>query len=109
MKFTINVLLTATSFYILYLFCSSLKDLTLLQIVASIPLLFAMFFISTGIPILGYTWDKKNWNNGICPNCNKGFWKSFDMDSQGGIGYTCTNCGSTHWQSGWYDHKIKIT
>ena len=39
----------------------------------------------------------KRWNNGVCLYCNSGFWKSFDMDSSGEVGYKCTNCGKTIW------------
>jgi hypothetical protein len=41
--------------------------------------------------------ERKKWNNGICSECNNGYWKSFDMDSQGGTGYECTNCNEHIW------------
>lgn len=61
------------------------------------------------IYIMGYLNDKKNWNNGVCPKCERGFWKSFDCDSQGGTGYKCTFCENSHWQNGSYDHVIRIS
>jgi hypothetical protein len=40
------------------------------------------------IPIIGSISDSINWNGGKCPKCGKE-WKLFDVDSQGGRGYTC--------------------
>ena len=37
------------------------------------------------------------WNNGVC-KCGKGFWKSFDMDSSGAVGYKCTHCDNIIWR-----------
>lgn len=55
------------------------------------------------IMICGGIWCKnsenKEWNNGICSECENGFYKSFDMDSSGSVGFSCTNCGNTIWQS----------
>ena len=55
------------------------------------------------IMLLGYLWAKKSeeieWNNGVCLRCSKGFYKCFDIDSSGAIGYKCTNCGYVTWQS----------
>jgi hypothetical protein len=34
----------------------------------------------------GYFYEKKRWNNGICPQTGKP-WECFDVDSQGGRGY----------------------
>ena len=34
--------------------------------------------------------EKKNWNNGNCPICNEP-WRCFDVDSQGGRMYKCSN------------------
>ncbi len=49
--------------------------------------------------ISGCVWktvhNKRQWNNGVCFNCDKGFWKSFDMCSAGETGYSCTNCDTT--------------
>lgn len=72
------------------------------------PVLVFITFIAFFGPIYGYVSDKKKWNNGICPKCNKGFWKSFDVDSANCTGYNCTFCDNSHWQNGWYDHKIRV-
>lgn len=44
--------------------------------------------------------EKILWNKGAC-FCGTGFWVSFDMDSQGGIGYKCSNprCNQHIWIS----------
>ena len=69
---------------------------------AGITLFAILMYVSS------YTNDKKKWNNGKCPECEKGFWKSFDCDSQGGTGYNCTYCNNSHWQNGAYDHVIRV-
>jgi protein-arginine kinase activator protein McsA len=55
------------------------------------------------ILIAGGVWAKreedKKWNKGVCPKCNRGFYKSFDMDSSGAVGFSCTECDYTTWQS----------
>jgi len=43
--------------------------------------------------------EDKAWNNGACPKCKKGFFVSFDTDSGGAVGYKCTECRNTTWQS----------
>jgi len=43
--------------------------------------------------------EDKEWNNGVCFNCKSGFYKSFDMASDGSVGFSCTNCNYTTWQS----------
>jgi hypothetical protein len=43
--------------------------------------------------------ERKEWNNGICPHCKNGNWKSFDTDSSGATGYKCENCNSYTWIS----------
>ena len=35
-------------------------------------------------------YEKKEWNNGICPKCGDK-WRLFDIDSQGGRMYRCNN------------------
>lgn len=45
-----------------------------------------------------YIGDKISYNNGKCPCCGNEL-KLFDMDSQGGRGYTCPKCGYTTWVS----------
>ena len=64
-----------------------------------------MIYICLGIiclMLLGAIWaycmEKKDWNNGSCPDCNIE-WRNFDMDSQGGRGYTCDKCDKTIWIS----------
>lgn len=42
--------------------------------------------------------EKKNFNNGICPHCNKEL-RRFDTDSQGGRGYCCDDCDYYVWVS----------
>jgi len=46
----------------------------------------------------GYLYEKKTFNKGCCPNC-KGTYKSFDMASDGSVGYSCSNCDKTVWIS----------
>lgn len=45
---------------------------------------------------VAYRLEKSDWNNGAC-SCEKGWWRSFDMDSQGGRGYKCTHCRKVIW------------
>lgn len=66
-------------------------DNYLLGIIALLILIFAL------IMRIQFLSERKRWNNGICANCNNGYWKSFDMDSQGGTGYKCTNCNAHVW------------
>lgn len=47
--------------------------------------------------LLGIISEKKFFNRGVCPHCNKKL-KCFDTDSQGGRGYSC-DCGYTTWVS----------
>lgn len=42
--------------------------------------------------------EKKDWNNGICPNCGHEL-RLFGCDSQGGDGWTCDDCDYTTWVS----------
>lgn len=58
------------------------------------------------VSIIGFLSERRSWNNGVCPKCVKGFWKSTDTDSQGGTLYSCSFCDNYHWQSGWYDYWI---
>jgi hypothetical protein len=64
---------------------------------------FILPIIILSVWIIGGIWCKreedKEWNKGSCPKCNNGFYKSFDMDSSGAVGYSCTNCDHTTWQS----------
>lgn len=66
-------------------------------------IVFGLFF---GVGFWARQCEKKDWNGGICPDCGR-TWKAFDMDSQGGRGYSCyTNldqysrrCDRTIWIS----------
>lgn len=49
--------------------------------------------------------DKKEWNNGGCSHCEKGWWEAVSCDSSGCTGYRCTNCGTWFWESGWINHS----
>ena len=50
--------------------------------------------------IYGYSREKKDFNNGICPTCGTQL-RHFDNDSQGGQGWCCDKCGYTAWIS-WF-------
>ena len=43
------------------------------------------------IGFIGITLEKRGYNHGICPHCNKPL-RHFDTDSQGGRGYICDEC-----------------
>ena len=57
-------------------------------------ILLLVFSICT---IIGIMLEKRGFNNGICPRCNKRL-RNFDIDSQGGRGYIC-DCGYHTWIS----------
>ena len=48
--------------------------------------------------LLARHYEKRDWNRGVC-TCGKGWWQSFDTDSQGGRGYKCTACARHIWIS----------
>lgn len=48
--------------------------------------------------VSGMMMEKKDYNNGRCPKCDKPL-RYFDTDSQGGRGYICDKCGYTTWVS----------
>ena len=56
-----------------------------------------VIFVAFALAI-GWAWHKEiaNWNNGTCVHCG-GEYKSFDVDSMGGIGYKCDSCGNVIW------------
>ena len=56
-----------------------------------------VIFIAFALAI-GWAWNKEisEWNNGTCDKCG-GKYKSFDTDSQGGVGYKCDSCGNVIW------------
>lgn len=53
--------------------------------------------------VVGNMIEKKGFNGGICPHCNKRL-RNFDTDSQGGRGYNC-DCGYHTWVSYKYIDK----
>ncbi len=54
--------------------------------------------------VWGYRGEKKAFNEGYCPKCY-GRLEHFDVDSQGGHGYSCENGDYTTWVS--YPHIIE--
>jgi len=60
-------------------------------------LLTAVGFITITTHLAAWS-ESKSYNNGICKDCGKKL-KCFDMDSQGGRGYTCKKCDYTTWVS----------
>ena len=50
--------------------------------------------------IICYFKEKRDFNNGVCPNCGKPL-KHFDDDSQGGQGWCCYDCNYFTWIS-WF-------
>ncbi len=46
----------------------------------------------------GHRWEAERFNQGNCPGCEKP-WCLFDVDSQGGRGYTCRPCNRGTWVS----------
>lgn len=59
-------------------------------------IVFIILLIS--VPIWGINEERKDFNNGVCPKCGKQL-RCFDMDSQGGRGYSCDKCDYTTWVS----------
>lgn len=74
--------------------------------ITSIILLIIIVVLAVGGPVWAYHMDKKEWNNGGCPYCEKGWWEVFDVDSASCRGFKCTNCGERYWETGWY-HTVK--
>lgn len=55
--------------------------------------------VLAGLFFYGRYIEKRNWNKGAC-SCGKGFWLSFDVASDGSIGYRCSDgCGRYIWIS----------
>lgn len=50
--------------------------------------------------IWGYIQEKRDFNNGVCPQCGKSL-VHFDDDSQGGQGWCCHDCNYFVWIS-WF-------
>ena len=74
---------------------------TSLAIATSIILMIAITCIS-----LARHFEKKAFNNGICPRCGKKL-RYFGSDSQGGRGYCCNDCRYTTWCSYNVDKNYK--
>jgi hypothetical protein len=58
-----------------------------------------LLFVTLGLvgACCGYLSDKRKYNNGICKCGSK--LNIFDKDSQGGIGWKCSNCNCYIWTS----------
>lgn len=64
-------------------------------------ILLVIFFVCiTSGCIWCYLREKKDFNNGICPDCGEPL-RHFDDDSQGGQGWVCDKCGYHTWIS-WF-------
>jgi len=59
------------------------------------------------IVFLAWFFERMQWNDGICGNCNNP-WVYFDTDSQGGRGYKCKNCGNVVWISWPFIDTMKV-
>ena len=70
--------------------------MTILAVISLISIFVALCYF-------GYYKEKKDFNNGVCPNCGKPL-RHFDTDSQGGQGWCCDDCGYTTWIS-WFKWK----
>lgn len=62
----------------------------------TLSIIFISFLIM--LSLIGMSLEAKYYNKGICPHCNSKLY-NFDMDSQGGRGYTCNECNYTTWVS----------
>jgi hypothetical protein len=51
--------------------------------------------IGIGGVIYGYVWERVSWNGGRCRKCGAPL-ICFDVDSQGGRGYKCSEMGQGH-------------
>ena len=65
--------------------------ITILYVILGI--LIALLIIPVGLFL-----EKRDFNNGVCPDCGATL-RFFDMDSQGGRGYCCDNCLYHTWAS----------
>ncbi len=57
-----------------------------------------MFLTLVGAGLAARHVEKKAFNGGFCPSCGRK-WRRYDMDSQGGRGYTCDSCNKGVWVS----------
>ena len=62
-----------------------------------IIVLFVLIIMLITGSVIGFILERKGFNNGICPHCDKEL-RYFDTDSQGGRGYCC-DCGDCTWIS----------
>ena len=62
-----------------------------------IIILFVLIIMLITGSVIGFILERKGFNNGICPHCDKEL-RYFDTDSQGGRGYCC-DCGYCTWIS----------
>ena len=60
--------------------------------------LFALLLLGLLCTAIAIHLEKKEYNNGICPECYRKM-RYFDSDSQGGRGYICTKCKRVVWVS----------
>lgn len=56
------------------------------------------YLIFSGVTQCAAWAEARSYNDGICRCCGKKL-KCFDMDSQGGRGYSCKKCDHTVWVS----------
>ncbi|KKL14098.1 hypothetical protein LCGC14_2519150 [marine sediment metagenome] len=64
-----------------------------------------IFIVFLAAILFAHNWEKRRFNSGNCPGCEKP-WRLFDVDSQGGRGYTCRACNKGTWVSYWgIDHQ----
>jgi len=68
-----------------------------MDLLLAIPGAFAVFLT---VALLARQVEKRAFNGGVCPNCARD-WRRYDMDSQGGRGYTCDSCNKGVWVSYW--------
>ncbi len=76
---------------------SNLAELALILFILAIP--FIIFYARHH--------EKVDFNNGYCKHCNSRL-RRFDVDSQGGRGYVCDDCGYHVWVSYKVDKNFKM-
>ena len=69
------------------------RKIIFISIIILIGIIFALIMF-----LIGFKSEKKDFNNGICPNCKRKL-NHFTNDSQGGRGYICDNCKYCTWVS----------
>ena len=63
-----------------------------------IVILSLIVFLFIGMAIIGFIFEKKDFNDGYCQYCGSKL-RHFDTDSQGGRGYVCDKCHYHLWIS----------